>query len=117
VQDKNAAYVFTAAKDNQPTLVAALDALPWATVPITHTMLDRGHGRDERRTIQVMPAPEGIFPYAEQVFLVECYVHDLHGTLKSAVAALGLTCHAGQTARPGEPGAGQHLCQHARVRR
>ena len=100
VQDKNAAYVFTAAKDNQPTLVAALDALPWATVPITHTMLDRGHGRDERRTIQVMPAPEGIFPYAEQVFLVERYVHDLHGTLKSAVAALGLTCLTAAQASP-----------------
>ncbi len=27
VEDKNAAYVFTAAKDNQPTLVAQLDAL------------------------------------------------------------------------------------------
>jgi predicted transposase YbfD/YdcC len=46
VEDKNAAYVFTAAKDNQPTLVT----LPWTRVPITHTMRDRGHGRDERRT-------------------------------------------------------------------
>ena len=100
VEDKNAAYVFTAAKDNQPTLVAALDALPWARVPITHTMRDRGHGRDERRTIQVMPAPEGIFPYARQVFLVERYVHDLNGTPKSAVAALGLTCLSAAQAGP-----------------
>jgi len=100
VEDKNAAYVFTAAKDNQPKLVAALDALPWTTVPITHTTHDRGHGRDERRTIQVMPAPEGIFPYAKQVFLVERYVADLAGTPKSAVAALGLTCLSAAQAGP-----------------
>jgi hypothetical protein len=29
VEDKKAAYVFTAAKDNQPGLAAALDDLPW----------------------------------------------------------------------------------------
>ncbi len=50
-------------------------------------MCDRGHGRDERRTIQVMPAPEGIFPHAAQVFLIERYIHDLHGTLTSAVTS------------------------------
>lgn len=100
VEDKNAAYVFTAAKDNQPKLLAALNALPWMTVPITHTTHDRGHGRDERRTIQVMPAPEGIFPYAKQVFLVERYVHDLDNTPRSAVAALGLTCLSAAQAGP-----------------
>jgi hypothetical protein len=63
-------------------------------------MRDRGHGRDERRTIQVLPAPEGIFPYARQVFLVERYVHDLNGTPKSAVAALGLTCLSAAQAGP-----------------
>ena len=101
VEDKNAAYVFTAAKDNQPKLAAELDALPWTTVPITHTTHDRSHGRDERRTIQVMPAPEGIFPYAKQVFLVERHVADLAGTPKSAVAALGLTCLSAAQAGPG----------------
>jgi hypothetical protein len=43
------------------------------------------------RTIQVLPTPEGIWPYASQVFLLERYVYDLAGTLTSAVAALGLT--------------------------
>jgi predicted transposase YbfD/YdcC len=66
VEDKGAAYVFTAVKDNQPTLFAQLDALPWATAPIGHTSHHRGHGRDERRTIQVLPAPEEIFPYANR---------------------------------------------------
>lgn len=100
VEDKGAAYVFTAVKDNQPTLFAHLDALPWTTVPIGHTMHDRGHGRDERRTIQVLPAPEGIFPHARQVFLIERYVHDLHGNLKSAAAALGITALSAKQAGP-----------------
>jgi predicted transposase YbfD/YdcC len=100
VEDKKASYVFTAAKDNQPGLVAALDALPWEDVPPGHVMSGRGHGRAERRAIQVLPAPEGIWPHAAQVFLVERYVYDLHGTLRSAVAALGLTALTAAQASP-----------------
>ena len=54
---KGADYVFTAVKDNQPRLFDALDALPWRSVPVQHTMTDRAHGRAETRTIQVLPAP------------------------------------------------------------
>lgn len=100
VEDKGAAYVFTAIKDNQPTLFAHLDALPWTTVPIGHTMEDRGHGRTEKRTIQVLPAPDEIFPYAQQAFLVERYVHDLSGAPISAIAALGITALSTQQADP-----------------
>lgn len=100
VEDKGAAYVFTAVKDNQPTLFAHLDALPWTTVPIGHTMHNRGHGRQEKRTIQVLPAPEGIFPYARQAFLIERYVYDLTGTLTSAIAALGITALSAEQADP-----------------
>jgi predicted transposase YbfD/YdcC len=100
VEDKGAAYVFTAIKDNQPTLFAHLDALPWTTVPIGHTMEDHGHGRTERRTIQVLPAPDGIFPYAQQAFLIERYVHDLNGAPISAIAALGITALSAKQADP-----------------
>jgi len=100
VEDKGAAYVFTAIKDNQPTLFAHLNALPWTTVPIGHTMCDRGHGREEKRTIQVLPAPEGLFPYAQQAFLIERYVHDLGGALTSAIAALGITALSAEQAGP-----------------
>lgn len=100
VEDKQAAYVFTAAKDNQPGLAAELDALPWQTAPVSHVMTGRGHGRAERRTIQVLPAPEGIWPYARQVFLIERYVCDLQGNLTSAVASLGLTALSAAQASP-----------------
>jgi predicted transposase YbfD/YdcC len=100
VEEKKADYVFCV-KDNQPSLFAALDALDWTDVPITHATLDRGHGRIERRTIQVLPAPEHLdFPHAAQAFLIERYVSDLHGRLRSAIATLGVTSLTPTRARP-----------------
>jgi predicted transposase YbfD/YdcC len=102
VQVKKADYLFTAVKDNQPSLFAALDALDWENTPVTHVMRDRGHGRDETRTIQVLPAPAGLFPHAAQAFLIERYVRDPGtGDLRSAVAALGVTSRT--PARGGTP--------------
>ncbi|MGH3711087.1 MAG: ISAs1 family transposase [Pseudonocardiaceae bacterium] len=100
VEDKNADYLLTV-KDNQPKLFSQLNALPWAQVPIAHVEHDRGHGRTERRTIQVLPAPDTLeFPHAEQVFLAERYVADLHGNPTSAVAVLGLTSRPATRADP-----------------
>ena len=100
VQDKDADYIFTAVKDNQPRLFDALDALPWQSVPVQHVMKDRAHGRDETRTIQVMPAPAGIFPHAARAFLIERHVADLSGSHISAIAALGITSLAPERAGP-----------------
>lgn len=91
VEDKGADYLLTV-KDNQPGLFAQLNALPWTQVPVAHTDHDRGHGRIERRTIQILPAPDTInFPHAAQAFLIERYVSDLDDNPISAVAVLGLT--------------------------
>src|SRR5258707_2763516 len=103
---KGADYIFTAVKDNQPRLFDALDALPWACVPVQHVMTGRAHGRDETRTIQVLPAPAGMFPNAAQAFLIERHVADLHGNPVSAGDAPGRTrpppppAGAGARARP-----------------
>jgi predicted transposase YbfD/YdcC len=100
VEDKNADYLLVV-KENQPTLFSQLNALPWAEVPIAHIEHDRGHGRTQRRTIQVLPAPDTItFPHAEQAFLIERYVADLHDSPTSAVAVLGLTSRPAQRADP-----------------
>lgn len=102
VQDKKADYLFTAVKDNQPGVFAALDALDWENTPVTHIAHDRGHGRDETRTLQVLPAPEGLFPHAAQAFLIERTVRDPRdGQPRSAVAALGITSRSLQ--RGGTP--------------
>jgi predicted transposase YbfD/YdcC len=80
------------AKDNQPGLFDALDALPWHDAPVAHTAAGRGHGRIESRTIQVLPAPGDLpFPHASQAYLIERHVTALDGTPISDVAALGVT--------------------------
>jgi len=97
-----AGFVFTA-KDNQPRLFAALDALPWAQTPVAARQVDRGHGRVTTRTIQVLPAPEDLpFPHVQQVWLIERYVTDLDGTPRSAVAALGVTNLPADRATPAQ---------------
>ena len=58
-------------KSNQPKLLARIQALPWAQVPVTADDDDHGHGRDERRTLKVLTAARGIgFPYAKQVIQI-----------------------------------------------
>ncbi|HWR48141.1 MAG TPA: hypothetical protein VN327_11095 [Pseudonocardiaceae bacterium] len=90
-------------KDNQPTLFSQLNALPWAEVPVAHVEHDRGHGRVERCTIQVLPASDTInFPHAAQVFLVERYIADLHDKPISAVAVLGVTSRPATRADPAQ---------------
>jgi predicted transposase YbfD/YdcC len=100
VEDKGADYIFTAVKDNQPSLFDALDALPWSGVPVQHVMKNRDHGRDELRTIQVLPAPGDLFPHAAQAFLIERHVRNLDGSPRSAIAALGITSATAGRAGP-----------------
>src|SRR5258707_1133195 len=80
------------AKDTQPGLFDALDALPGHQAPVTHAATDRGHGRIETRTIQVIDAPPDLpFPHVSQAYLIERHVTALDGTPLSDVAALGVT--------------------------
>ena len=88
-------------KDNQPGLFDALDALPWRDVPIACAAADRGHGRIETRTIQVMDAPGDLpFPHVSQAYLIERHVTALDGTPLSDVAALGVTSLGATRASP-----------------
>lgn len=60
-----------------------------------------GHGRIARRTIRVLPAPDGLpFPHVNQVWLIERYVTDTHGRYLSAVAQLGVASHTPDQAGP-----------------
>jgi predicted transposase YbfD/YdcC len=90
---RHAFYVFTLG-GNQPKLFAAVNALPWHLIAVEHATIDRGHGRIEVRTIRTLPAGDtiaGLFPHAEQVFLLERYLYTLDGTPLGAVAVLGIT--------------------------
>jgi predicted transposase YbfD/YdcC len=90
-------------KENRRALFDALDALPWAQVPVAHTATDTGHGRVTTRTIQVLPTPADLpFPHVNQAFLIERHVTDLHGQQISAVAALGVASPEPHQAGPAD---------------
>jgi predicted transposase YbfD/YdcC len=105
-------YVLTV-KQNTPALWAELDALDWASVPVRHATEEKGHGRRERRTIQVTDAPAHIrkrFPHARQAALIERYVtrtmrvkkgrRRVRKTVKSAVAVFIITSLDAREAAP-----------------
>jgi predicted transposase YbfD/YdcC len=121
-QELMAHYVMTV-KRNTPGLYDALDGLDWAPVPVQHQVTENGHGRHERRTIQVMAAPGHItkrFPHAQQVALIERYVtrttrkRKKHGrgytkvTVRSAIAVFVITSLDAREAAP------EHLAGYVR---
>jgi predicted transposase YbfD/YdcC len=100
LRKRSAFYVFTV-KGNTPGLFARIDALEWEKVPLGWVTADRGHGRDEVRTIKVMPAPANLhFPGAAQVMLTERYVTDRKTGQRSAVAVLCVTSLTADQADP-----------------
>jgi predicted transposase YbfD/YdcC len=67
------AHLLIPVKGNQPTLFAQLKTLPWAQIPAGHQTRDRGHGRQETRTVKAVTlhTPGGIgFPHAEQAIRI-----------------------------------------------
>ncbi|MGW0811482.1 ISAs1 family transposase [Nonomuraea sp. NPDC002799] len=116
VEVKRAHFVMIA-KDNQPRLFDALDALAWKEVTIGHRSQETGHGRHEVRTIQVRDAPDDldvIFPHVKQVFLVERHVTRrvrcrrrgsgkfYTKVVKTAIAVLGITSLTAGQANPAQ---------------
>lgn len=86
------------AKQNQPGLFSALDAIDWPHVPLAFRTDERGRGRHEIRDIYLAPAPPGLpFPYVSQAILIERYAtrpvrgNGLTSYVKTAVAELGIT--------------------------
>jgi hypothetical protein len=84
---------------------------------VQHASEEKGHGRRELRTIQVMDAPEQIrkrFPYARQAALIERYVTRtvrvskgkrwVKKQVKSAVAVFIITSLDAREAAPRPPG-------------
>lgn len=120
VEELGAHYLMIV-KENQKKLFDRLDGLDWTSVPVSHTTVDKGHGRRERRTIQVVDAPADLgFPHAAQVFLIERYTtrtvrKRAKGSRKykkvqvhSAVAVLGVTSLSAREAAP------EHLATYVR---
>lgn len=64
-------YLFVV-KANQPTLYGRLRALPWTQVPLGCVEHDKGHGRREAHSLQVISAtsPRLPFPHARQALRI-----------------------------------------------
>lgn len=103
---RGADYVFTV-KENQHRLYGLLDTLPWQHAPRL-VFTDRGHGRSEKRTVQVLPLGEFVgfprihFPHAAHAFLIERYVTHHGSGQHTAHVALGVTSLTGDAAHPAQ---------------
>ncbi|HET9257376.1 MAG TPA: hypothetical protein VFO16_19545 [Pseudonocardiaceae bacterium] len=103
LHERGAGFVFTV-KENQPTLFAAPDALPWSQTPVTFRATDTGHGRVTTRTIQVLPAPAGLpFPHVTQVWLIERYTRGPDSSLLPAGGLFRRTVRAHPPSRTHRP--------------
>jgi predicted transposase YbfD/YdcC len=76
IEQKRAHYVLIV-KKNQPSLYAQVKRLPWKQIPVQHRERDRGHGREERRTLKVVTVTTGLlFPHAVQAMQIKRQVKD-----------------------------------------
>jgi predicted transposase YbfD/YdcC len=79
---KKAHYILVV-KRNQPSLYAQVKNLPWRHIPPGDRQHDRGHGREEHRTLQAATVAAGLaFPHAAQAIRVTRRIRPLSGTKK-----------------------------------
>jgi predicted transposase YbfD/YdcC len=82
VQTKGAHYILIV-KKNQPSLYAQLKNLPWRNIPASARQHDRGHGREEHRTLKAAAVAAGLtFPHAAQALCLTRRIRPLSGGKK-----------------------------------
>ena len=102
VTGKKADYILVV-KGNQPALHAQLRKLPWKTVPAAATGHDRGHGRQEQRTLQAVTVTAGLaFPHAAQALRVTRRTRPLSGGTWRTATACAITSLAFGQAAPAD---------------
>jgi predicted transposase YbfD/YdcC len=93
VEDKHAHYLFTV-KENQPSLYNEIGCWNHKKFSQPYVETCKGHGRLERRSIQVASTPDGLaeFPHVAQVIRIEREVRDARsGILRFKETVLALT--------------------------
>jgi predicted transposase YbfD/YdcC len=93
VEEKGADFLFFA-KENQPTLLAAIMNLSEDQLSERYTEVSKGHGRIETRSIQTSTALTGqlAFPHVAQVVRIERDVDDAKtGTARHTETVYGVT--------------------------
>jgi len=80
-REKQARYI--AVKRNQPSLYAQVKNLPWRNIPAGDRQHDRGHGREEHRTLKAATLAAGLcFPWAAQAICLTRRIRSLSGQKK-----------------------------------
>jgi predicted transposase YbfD/YdcC len=102
VTTKNAHYIFIV-KKNQPGLYAQLKRLPWRQVPAGDRQQDRGHGRDEHRTLKAVTVAAGLaFPHAAQAIAITRRIRPLSGGTWRTVTVYAITSLDAHQATPAQ---------------
>jgi len=91
-------------KKNQPSLYAQLKNLPWRNIPVSDRQHDRGHGREEHRTLQAATVAAGLaFPHAAQAIRVTRRIRPLSGQEKwRTVTVYAITSLTASQASPAQ---------------
>jgi predicted transposase YbfD/YdcC len=102
VNGKNAHYILIV-KKNQPGLYAQIKNLPWRQVPAGTRQRDRGHGRDELRTLKVTAVAAGLmFPHAAQAIAITRRIRPLPEGTWHTVTVYAITSLTATQASPAD---------------
>jgi predicted transposase YbfD/YdcC len=102
VTGKGAHYILVV-KKNQPGLYAQVKNLPWRRIPVASRQHDRGHGRQEHRTLKAAAVAAGPgFPHAAQALCLTRQVRPLDGGRWRTITVYAITSLDARQATPAQ---------------
>jgi predicted transposase YbfD/YdcC len=102
IKDKKAHYILVV-KRNQPSLYAQVKNLPWRNIPAGARQRDRGHGREEHRTLKAAAVAAGLaFPHAAQAIRLTRRIRPLSGGKWRTVTVYAITSLDARQATPAQ---------------
>jgi predicted transposase YbfD/YdcC len=102
VAEKEAHYILVV-KQNQPGLYAQIKNLPWRRIPVAARQHNRGHGRQEHRTLKAAAVAAGLtFPHAAQALCLTRQIRPLDGGRWRTVTVYAITSLDAHQATPAQ---------------
>jgi len=90
-------------KKNQPGLYAQVKNLPWRHIPVASRQHNRGHGRQEHRTLKAAAVAAGLaFPHAAQAICLTRQIRPLDGGWWRTVTVYAITSLDAHQATPAQ---------------
>ena len=99
----NGAHYILVVKNNQPGLYAQVKNLPWRRIPVAARQHNRGHGRQEHRTLKAAAVAAGLaFPHAAQALCLTRQIRPLDGGRWRTVTVYAITSLDAHQATPAQ---------------